>query len=220
MKKLANIRLVIFDFDGTLLNTDRRYVAAYAKVLRMSGFKPPEGSRILRMRRRGFSGVRIIETVTGSNDADLVAKCDSLRRKLLGSGFAADAPIPGVKGMLKKLRRRKIRIALVTSRKNGTVQRQLRSLGMTGYFDMVFAVHSDNPVELKRRLFSKAMETAGASAAETLVVGDTECEIIAGRKLGAHSAGVLTGYSSASLLRKSRPEAVLKSAADVAEMLG
>lgn len=221
MKKLANIRLVIFDFDGTLLNTDGRYVAAYAKAMRAAGFEPAPGSRILRMRRRGFNGMRIIKTVTKCNDAEAVARCDALRKKLLNMEFfKMDLPIPGVKGMLKKLRRRKIRIALVTSRKKGTVHGQLRSLGMAEYFDMVLAEHSDNPLRSKLRLFRRAMEAAGTRAAETLVVGDTECEVIAGKKLGAHSAGVLTGYSGAGLLRKSCPEIILKSAADVARMLG
>jgi phosphoglycolate phosphatase len=116
------------------------------------------------------------------------------------------APYPGVAEALEKLRGHKM--AVLTNKPVKFSQEMLTRLGFAPYFAYIYGGNSfsqkkPDPVGLR-----KLMEDLQMSTSETLMVGDSDTDVLTGRNAGVWTCGVSYGFG-ADTLEEVRPDLVI-----------
>ena len=187
------MRALIFDLDGTLVDTVYAHVFAWQLALEEAGI-PIEGWRV--HRRIGMSGglfARAIareagKPLTGEQATFLQARHGELFRSLL----PGRRPLPGAVALLRRLRESGITHGIATSGRHPEIDASLASLGVPD--DLVVVDRGD--VERAKPapdLFLACQARLGVEPEECYVVGDSVWDLLAARRARMLGVGLLTG---------------------------
>ncbi|TLY71806.1 MAG: HAD family hydrolase [Gammaproteobacteria bacterium] len=195
------MRGLIFDLDGTLVDTVYAHVFAWQRAFAEAGLAI-EGWRI--HRRIGMSGGlfaraaarELGHAIDGSAAEDLQRRHGELFREFLPER----RPLSGAVELLKDLRRRKIAYGIATSGRRPEIDRSLEVLGIG---DDVVVVDRGDVARAKPEpdLFLACLKRLGIAAGECYVVGDAVWDHLAARRASVLSVGLLSGgYGESELL--------------------
>jgi phosphoglycolate phosphatase len=194
---LNNIRLLIFDLDGTLIDSKKDLAISVNAMLEQMGLEllPHEliatyvGHGVENLVRRALR-----ENATEEN----VAKGLALFREHYWQHMLDNTDTyPGVREALEKLHGRSM--AVLSNKPVKHSQEILRSLGVARYFAFVYGGNSfvekkPDPVGVV-----KLMTDLQAGPAETLIIGDSDTDVLTGRNAGVRTCGVTYGFGAQSL---------------------
>ena len=187
------MKALIFDLDGTLIDTVYGHILAWQKALAEAGM-PLEGWRI--HRKIGMSGgllTRIVAREVGreisSAEAEgLQKRHGEIFKQLLPEG----RPLPGAVDLIKFLYARKIIFGIATSSHRAEAEVSLKTLGIKD--ETVIVLRSDVArAKPEPDLFLLCQERLGVSIHECYVVGDAVWDLLAARRAGMLSIGLLSG---------------------------
>lgn len=208
------IRAVIFDIDGTLMDTNYLHVEAFARAFREVGREIP---RTAIHKQIGKGADLLLPVLLGEDDEGATERANERYTKLFAGLEEQGYPLPGAKELLGALSQRQIAVWLATSAKPEQLEFLLGALEAEG---KIAGVVSSGDVEASKPepdIFAAALERAGCAPDETVVVGDTVWDVIAANKAGLRTVGVLTGGAfSRAELEEAGAVAVYQ---DCAEML-
>ena len=189
---------VIFDLDGTLVDSARDLSAALNHVLR--GEKRPEID-LSHVRHMVGDGAKafIIKgfTETGPLPNEMELK-DILKEFLdyYSKNIAQKTIIfPGALNILRKLSDQGIPLALCTNKVMSLTTKLISEIGLADYFDVVVGGDSFAWQKPDPRHISSTLEILGCSANKAIMVGDSSNDILAAREAGLKSICVSFGYS-------------------------
>lgn len=195
--------VVLFDFDGTLLDSIRLIIESYQHTMRVHGLAPlPDAFWVeglgtpLRVQFRRFT----------DDPAEIERFIATYREFNLAHHDATVRPYPGALDAVRALRGSGARLGIVTSKNNHALQMGLDLCGFTGLFDVL--VTSDDPLASKPspEPVLAALSRLGAAPAEALVVGDSPHDIASGRDAGTATAACLWGPFSREQLAVEHPD--------------
>ena len=202
---------VLFDVDGTLLDTNYFHTIAWWRALRDAGEDVPM-SRIHPL--IGMGSDQLLEDLLGEEReglSDVHAEYYKPYKEELLHAF------PGAADLLAAVAERGAQVVLATSSKEEDLNKLLDALGAE---DGVIAdiVHGDLVGSSKPApdIFAVALDHLDLDPEQTIVVGDTEWDIEAAGKLGIDVVAVLTGGTTRADLQDAGAVAVYE---DVAELL-
>ncbi len=204
-------RAVVFDLDGTLLDS---YAAIHAAVVRVQRhFGLPEWT-LPETRRRVGRGLEVlmIEAVGAPRMAEGVRAFSEIYE---ASGPEATLLLPGADEVTRTLHHRGVKLA-VASNKPAFFSRQLLShFGLLGRFGVVHGPDDGFPPKPAPHMVFMALALLGVPASEALFVGDMPIDILTARAAGVPVAAVPTGSSTREELLAVGPDVVLTSLAEV-----
>jgi HAD superfamily hydrolase (TIGR01509 family) len=181
------VKAVFLDIDGTLMDTNYLHIEAWAQAFEEVGARPPR-SRIHHEVGKG-SDKLILEFVEDGK-AERVGEFHSeYYAKLQERGH----PLPGAKELVASLVERGYELWLATSAKPEELEHHMQELGAEGKISGV--VSSDEAEESKPApdIFGLALEWAGVSPEDAVVVGDSIWDLEAAKEAGVKAAAVMTG---------------------------
>lgn len=182
------IRVVIFDVDGTLMDTNYLHVEAWARAF-MTVQHPVPRAEIHHQIGKGSDLMM---------DALLPDKSLQGRANELHSQYYAEVqhrgyPLPGAKEILHTLSLQHIEIWLATSAKSEELEHHVQALGAKDKLaGMVSSADVDN-AKLAPDIFEQTLEKAGSAPQESIVVGDTIWDIQSAKGCGLQTFAVMTG---------------------------
>jgi len=206
------------DLDGTLIDVSERYYRIYEELVLSAEGDPLEKSEYWRLRRQGVPESELLgELRTSEESSDLLA----LRTAKLEAAeyLKYDQVVPGALETLRSLKDR-AQLVLVTLRKAITeLEQQLQTLGLSPYFDQVLCASErvDSNSVPKATLIS---ENPWFKVEGSLIVGDSEADILAGRLLGIKSIAVLSGIREREILVRYEPDYIIDSLAALPRLFG
>ena len=224
------MRLVLFDIDGTLLNSEGLGRASMQRALSEVFGSPGDPAyrydgktdrQIVRdvMRLEGHSDEHIDSRMTMLIDRYL----DGLRHGIESRKFNV-RPLDGVVEILDALESRAdVVLGLLTGNVEAGARAKLSAAGINPGRFRVNAFGSDHehrprlPAIAQRR-FGEALGSAVAGE-KVVVIGDTPADIECGRELGARAIGVASGHYSVADLEEYEPYAVFESLRDTKKVL-
>lgn len=213
------IKGILFDFDGTLANTIDLIVAAFEHTCATAlDFKPPRQEIINTI---GLPLGDALELLTSIHEPERIVQL----RQVYGQ-FNADnhdtmiKPIEGVAELLPELRRRNIKLAVVSSKKLYMLQRGMNCLGMTQYIDATVSVLDTEHGKPAPDPMLLACERLGLAPDECLCVGDSPFDIQSGNAAGCYTVAVeYTQLDWQNLLEQGKPDYTIAQPLDLLKLL-
>ena len=224
------MRLVLFDIDGTLLNSGGMGRAAMQRALGLVFGSPGNPS----YRYDGKTDKQIVRDVMrleGHTDEHIDARMEKLIELYLDglregakSGKFNVRPLEGVVPLLDALDQRKdVVLGLLTGNVEPGARIKLTAAGIDPDRFRVNAFGSDHEhrPELPAIARRRAGETLGLDIAgdRLVVIGDTPADIECGRSLGARAIGVASGHYTVEQLQSHKPYAVFPSLKNIQHVL-
>lgn len=200
---LKQSKNIVFDFDGTLADTEKGIIAAEKMMLEEFGL--PVTSEAQMRSAIGLPLGKALQ-VGGNVPEELLDRACERYHEL----FFICAPkhirlFDGVRETLDELRARGVRMAIATSRGTDSLNWILDILDLGKYFDTRVTasdVTGHKPLPDSVLLI---LERMGWDAADTLVVGDTTYDILMGKSAGCSTLGVTYGNHSREKLIAANP---------------
>jgi HAD superfamily hydrolase (TIGR01509 family) len=194
-------RTLIFDLDGTLVDTVYAHVFAWQRALAEEGM-PVDGWRI--HRRIGMSGGLFARAVAREVGRDLSANETEAIQLRHGAIFREllpeRRPLPGARELLAELRERGIVHGIATSGRRPEIDLSLAALGV-GDETVVIDRGRVRRAKPEPDLFLACQAALGVDADDCYVVGDAVWDLLAARRARMLSVGLLSGgYGADELL--------------------
>jgi phosphoglycolate phosphatase len=191
--------LVMFDMDGTLIDTQALIAEHMARTFEDAGLRPPtpaEARRVI-----GLSLPLALGRLAGNDDPAIIdPMVDAYKahyRASLVADSSREALFPGALDALNRLRGRSdTELGIATGKGLAGVERILALHGIAGHF-VSFQTPDHNPSKPHPGMIHRAMNERGALATDTIMVGDTTFDIEMGKAAGAWAIGVSWGYHEA-----------------------
>ena len=186
-------KAVIFDLDGTLLDTLGDLHAAVNHALRFFGF--PERSLEEVRRFIGNGVVKLMQRSTPEGtDEETDKKClDSFREYYLAHMQDMTAPYEGVIPLIEKLREKGIKTAVVSNKLHQAVY-ELCLDYFPGLIDEAIGVSVEAERKPSPVNVYKALEKMGVTADECIYIGDSEVDVQTSHNAGVKCIGVTWGF--------------------------
>ena len=187
------MRALIFDLDGTLVDTVYAHVFAWQRALSESGMAI-DGWRI--HRRIGMSGGLFTRAVGREIGRELTPEEAQAIQRRHGELFlellTERRPLPGAVELLQFLRKTGIPHGIATSGRRPDIDRSLAALGVGP--ELVVIERGDVPrAKPEPDLFLACQKKLGVLPEECYVVGDAVWDLLAARRAGMLSVGLLSG---------------------------
>ncbi len=193
-------KLVIFDLDGTVLNTIGGLTHAVNAALAMNGIAPKDTDEVKAMIGNGTR--KLIERSLASvpSGDKLFEKVYSDYSKFYLENCSYDTfPYEGVPEMLKALREHGIKCAVVTNKPDAAAKKLIEE----NFGKLILETHGnvpEVPVKPDPTFVYKTMESLGASSSETVYIGDSDVDIKTGIAAGIDYISVDWGFRSRDFL--------------------
>ncbi|MBX3454350.1 HAD-IA family hydrolase [Ferrovibrio sp.] len=208
-------RLVLFDCDGTLVDSQHHIVAAMQAAFASHALAAPAPDAVRRLVGLSLevSVRRLLESMALSAEADADAVVAAYRQAAFAMRHAPDhdEPLfPGLLEALAKLEADGYLLGIAT----GKARRGLdATLSLHGLHDRFVTLQTADIARGKPDpdMVLRAMRETGAEPGSTLVVGDTTFDILMARNAGARAIGVAWGYHDPAELLEAGALAVAES---------
>jgi phosphoglycolate phosphatase len=211
------LKLVLFDCDGTLVDSQNMIVATMGLAFGKLGLPEPERAAVLST--IGLSLPEAVTSLTGGAPGVSVDTLVAAYRQAyieLSPRLDVTAPLfPGVRTMLEALAARlDVALGIVTGKSRHGLDAILAVHGLEGTF-AVLRTGDDGPSKPHPFMVTDAVAAVGADIARTVVIGDTAFDIDMAHAAGARSIAVDWGYHDGATLEASRPDAYAMTASEL-----
>lgn len=185
--------IAIFDVDGTLLNTREGILAAVGETLKRCGLR-----EITKEEEPLFIGPPIQETLTrvfGMNAEEAQNTADIFRSIYKEDQYLLKAePYDGIMELMEELKRREIKMAVATYKRQDYAVKICQKFGFHKYSDIIYG--SDNFNKLKKLdIIRLCLDDLGAQDyRKAVMIGDSSFDAIGAQQIGCEFIGVTYGF--------------------------
>ncbi len=208
---------VLFDLDGTLIESGPGIFAVTRAVLKEMGFENPSDERIRKM--VGPPLRHCFRDVLGVPEDRIEEAVSKYREKATYIGLDLIKPYEGVFDMLNALKSRGIRRGVVTSKLTPVAREHLERYGLMEYIDYVRGGIEGWSGANKEGLLRQAIEDLKIDKSEIAMVGDRLFDLEAANAAGVDGIGVLYGYGDEEELKAYNPKYIVKSVDELKNLL-
>lgn len=217
-------QVVLFDFDGTLVDSAGVIVAALRRALGRAGVEHRHLDATVLGAHVGVPLPDLLPAL-GVPASAVVPAIAAFQAYFAAHGAAGTVPYPGVEAMLDTLAAGTTTLGLATAKPASTAAAVIEHLGWARRFGAVAGAHDDETGGAKHEVIARALELLEARAggpidpSQVVMVGDRASDVIGARRCGIEAFAVSWGYGSADELAGAKPLAVIDSVAELAAAL-
>jgi len=213
------IKAVVFDFDGTLavLNIDFSLMREWVfGLIRGYGISPEtiQEKYLLEITDEVYQALQLKNPFDAER---FYRKSHAILHEVEMKAAEEGKLIPGTKAALKELRRKGIKIGIITRNCDDAVRKVFPSIN--SFCDVFVSRNSVKKVKPHPDHLTYAMERLKTSGDEALMVGDHIIDVQAGRSVGMKTVGVLTGKTKRKEFERAGADYILRDASEVCKLL-
>jgi len=209
-RKVRRLAAVLFDMDGTLLDSAELIIVAFRQTCRELLGRDVDRATVLREWARPIR--QRFHSLAPDRDQELAQEYS---RRYLAMHDRYARLFPGVSRALQALLDRRYPMAIVTSKRRVTTQAAVNAFHLGRWCSIIVTDEDTRRHKPDPEPVRTAAERLGVAPAETLMVGDTPFDIDAGRDAGAVTAGALWGTVDPAALRAHHPDHMFARPEDV-----
>ena len=186
---------LFFDLDGTLTDPALGITNSFKHALKYFGIEIPSYETLCT-----FIGPPLPETFKtqfGFSEEKAAEGVKKYREYFAETGLLENSVYPGIPELLDKLKKKKKKLVVATSKPEEYSVRIIEHFGLSQYFENVCGSLMDESRSKKDEVIAYAIERNGISdKSKILMIGDRKHDILGAKKVGLKSCGVLFGYGS------------------------
>ncbi|RUS45625.1 pyrophosphatase PpaX [Cohnella sp. AR92] len=193
----AKITTVLFDLDGTIIDTNELIIESFLHALK--GIVPEGFGREHIIPSMGMPLVTQLQQFSGREEVDDLAR--SYREYNLLRHDEMVTLFPGVKEVIPRLHAAGLKLGIVTTKMKPSTERALKLLGIYDYMGAIVTLDDVEHAKPHPQPVQMAIEALGALPNETIMVGDSAVDIESARRAGAIPVGVAWSLKGEGILK-------------------
>ncbi|WP_150272277.1 pyrophosphatase PpaX [Paenibacillus tepidiphilus] len=210
------IECVLFDLDGTIVNTNELIISSFAHALKENNLPVmtreemiPHMGTTLHQQLRAFSSLADTAVLEKSYRSYNNAHHDELV-----------ASFPNVNETMQELKKRGIRMGVVTTKIRPSTMRTLEMFDMLQYMETIVTVNDVVHPKPHPEPVLTAVQALGVQPERTLMVGDSPVDIQSAKAAGVLAAGVSWSLKGEETLRQYGPDYIIHDMMDLYKIVG
>ncbi len=210
------MRALLFDLDGTLVDSTEDLVASGNWLRARAGLPPHPAATVASFVGDGVEA--LVRRLLGAPGGDVSAEVEAFMLHYREHCLDRTRLCPGAAEALAALGGRH-RLAVVTNKPERVSRRILEGLGVAGLFGSVVGGNTCPRKKPHPEPLLKACVDLGVGAGEAAMVGDSRVDVEAGRAAGMPTLAILGGIGDEGLLRAAAPDLLLGGLLDLLRIL-
>jgi beta-phosphoglucomutase len=203
------IKCVIFDLDGTLVDTLDMHILAFIKLFQENNLAISEERISENMGRTPKDTILTLIPEITSNQEKLIALANQ-KEEILTTLLENIPLFNGAKDLLDYLKKKEIPLALASSTPKFNVEKMLTSAGILDYFKVIITGEDITVGKPNPEVFLKAASKSRFTKDECLIIGDSPHDVYAAKNAEIKIVVVNTGKHSYEEIQETKPDLLLK----------
>ncbi|WP_297808167.1 HAD-IA family hydrolase [uncultured Methylophaga sp.] len=203
---MSQYQLIIFDWDGTLMDSTGHIVNCMRHAITKLDLAPLEDQQISHIIGLGLQ--EAVQTLYPNGNAAMwTSLADCYRQTWLDS--PVDTPLfDNACELLTELAEQELFLGVATGKSRRGLDKVLKA---TGLGDLFVATRCADECHSKPhpQMVSEIMDFTGVSGSDALMIGDTEFDLLMAKNAGAHSLGITHGAHDEAKLLACEPQAIV-----------
>lgn len=216
---MKNFDTIIFDMDGTILDTLGDLTASVNYVLQKRGFPLKTKEDVKKIVGNGVASLVENSLPGAAKTPDFETILQEYITHYKANMFNQTAPFPGVPGLLQTLKEKGYKMAVVSNKMDSAV----RELNEIYFSDTIkIAIGLSESVDKKPAPDSvfRALRELGASADGAVYIGDSEVDVKTAQNAGLISIGVTWGFRDRSVLVEAGADHIIDAPEEILDIVG
>jgi phosphoglycolate phosphatase len=214
----GSIDLLIFDLDGTLIDSKEDLAHAVNAARRHMGLAPIENERVYSYVGNGAPVLMRRAMGPAATEAEVQTALEYFMAYYKDHMLDCTTLYPGVREALDDLRAGGIRMSVLTNKPVRFSQLLVEGLGLSGHFLRVYGGNSFEQKKPDPAGVHKLLEEAAVAPDRALMVGDSDVDIRTARNAGILACGVTYGFQPETL-EQAPPDILVDDMRELAAML-
>ena len=211
---MTTLRNLIFDLDGTLIDSSRGVIESVNFALAETG-QPPLPPDFIK-RYIGFPLTEMFANRTAVPYERLL----KLFRVKAGDVMAPyTEPLQGADDVLNDLKNKGYRMAVATTKIKPQINRIMAKLGWEGFFEVLVGGDEVSRVKPDPEIFQQVLDQLGVGTDEAVVIGDTVNDILGARAAGLKIICIRSPFGSEDEMLAAGPDYLIESLAQLPDIL-
>ena len=211
---MRSSRFLVFDLDGTLIDSSAGVIEAVNYSLRMTRHPEREGAEISR-----WIGFPLEKMYANFGAGPFNELYHHFQRRASESVVKSSQPLEGAEATLRLLHERGWRMAIATTKVHRHVEAIIEKFGWHDMFPVMVGGDDVSRVKPDPEAFRLAMSRLGAKPENTLVIGDTTNDVLAAQAIPVPVVAVVSPYGGHESLLASRPDYVIDTISELPFLL-
>lgn len=212
-------KAVVFDLDGTLVNSIYDLAAANNYALKKNGYPTHPDEAYLIFVGNGIK--KLIERSLGEYaDEDTIKKVKA-DFDIYYKEHCCDRTVPyeGIEKLISQLKKSGYKLGVCSNKAQAYTEQIVKTLFGDDSFDVIYGQRPDFPLKPEPQALYYVLDCLGASVSESLYIGDSEVDILVGNNAGIDTVGVTWGFRSEQELRDKGAVYIAHTAEDILNIL-
>jgi HAD superfamily hydrolase (TIGR01509 family) len=210
---VTQITTLLFDIDGTLVDSNDFHVAAWQEVFREAGHDFSAEVIHDQVGKGGDNLVPALLPDLPEEEQEEIAERHGPRYRDKYMGHVR--PFPGARDLLARGKQEGFTVALATSANPEELDHYVELLDAKELIDLTTSKGDVEATKPAPDIFAAAVDKAGVRPEEALVIGDTPYDVLAANRAGVQAIGLLSGGFGEEDLRAAGALAVYRDAEDL-----
>jgi len=211
-----NINCIVFDLDGTLFSSHESIYYCTLKTFEKLGMNPKMDLEKFN-NMIGLHFVDIFEKF-GIKNVDF-NKFIKIYKELYFDFIDLTKPHYGLYETIEKLKKKKVKLALLTTKSQIQAERIMQHFHLDKKFDLIMGRRPGIEIKPSPMPLKVIMKELDCESSKTIMVGDAEIDVQCGRAAGAKTAAVTFGYRSEADLLKEKPDFIINNLPQILDLL-
>lgn len=207
------IRTVLFDLDGTLIDTNELIYASFEYTFKQFNLT------FTNEELKSFNGPPLVDTFNKVNPTQAEAMIDTYREHNFIHHDKYVKVFPHVPETIKRLREANIPLGIVTTKMRQGAIKGLDLTELTPFFDTIITFNEVTNAKPHPEPVLKAMKDLHAEPESTLMIGDNYHDIEAGKRAGVKTAGVAWADKGRAYLEAYHPTYMIEDMRDLFDII-
>jgi phosphoglycolate phosphatase len=199
---------VIFDLDGTLVDTLGDIARSMNRALEAHGFPPVKQEAYADMVGWGIKHLAFL-ALGGKDEKAAETVAAAAARFYAEEPLVYARPYPGIPELVAELRRRRVKTAVLTNKPDPVAQLVIGGLFPPGSFDTVQGERPGRPRKPDPASVWEVLMELDRTPRDTIFAGDSEIDIETARAAECHALGVSWGFRGREVLEKAGAQRII-----------